>query len=98
MHAQFYRTRPAAEAAPAATTEARTTMSAFIRRSHRWVAMLFTLLVAANFAAYGIVGQPPLWLVYAPLPPLFLLMAGGLFMFFQPYRARRRARTQEAQA
>lgn len=71
--------------------------SILIRQSHRWVAIAFTLLVAANFAAYGF-GQPPMWLVYAPLPPLFLLMFSGLYMFFQPYRARRKARTQEARA
>ena len=65
--------------------------SALIRQSHRWVAIAFTLLVAANFAVMSF-GQPPMWLVYAPLPPLFLLIFSGLFMFFQPYAARRRAR------
>ena len=98
MHAEFYQPRPAAKAAlQAEPREVRMNKSAFIRRSHRWIAMAFTLLVAANFVAFSF-GQPPLWLVYAPLPPLFLLMAGGLIMFFQPYRARRRARIQEANA
>ena len=67
----------------------------WIRRSHRWVAMFFTLLVVANMAAYSF-GPPPAWLTYAPLLPLFLLMLGGMVLFFQPYRARRQARTQEA--
>jgi hypothetical protein len=71
--------------------------SAWIRQGHRWVAMLFTLLVAANFVAFGF-GQPPLWLVYAPLPPLFLLMFSGLYMFFRPYAARRRAHALESKA
>jgi hypothetical protein len=65
--------------------------SALNRRTHRWVAMAFTLLVLANVTAFSF-GQPPLWLVYAPLPPLFLLMIGGTIMFFQPHLARRRAR------
>ena len=69
----------------------------WIRRTHRWVAMLFVLLVLANMAAYGF-GPPPAWLTYAPLLPLFLLMIGGTIMFFQPYRARRRARAREARA
>jgi len=65
-------------------------MSAFLRKLHRGVAMLFTLLVAANFAAMAI-GRVPPWLTYSPLLPLLLLMASGLVMFFQPYVARRRA-------
>jgi hypothetical protein len=65
-------------------------MSAYFRKLHRGVAMLFTLLVAANFAAMAI-GQVPLWLTYSPLLPLLLLLASGLVMFFQPYVARRRS-------
>ena len=30
-------------------------------------------------------GEPPSWVVYSPLPPLFLLMASGLYMFVLPY-------------
>ena len=77
------------------------TRSNWIRRTHRQVAMTFTLLVIANFVAFSF-GQPPMWLVYAPLPPLFLLMIGGTIMFFQPHAARRRGRrlalAQESQA
>lgn len=70
-------------------------MNALFRQLHRGVAMLFTLLVAANFAAMAI-GRVPAWLTYSPLLPLLLLMASGLVMFFQPYVARRRS-TQGAQ-
>jgi hypothetical protein len=59
-----------------------------IRQIHRWLGIVFTLLVIANFAAFAL-GEPPMWLVYAPLPPLFLMMASGLYMFFQPYARRR---------
>jgi len=34
-------------------------------------------------------GKQPLWLVYSPLPPLFLLLFSGLYMFVLPYAGRR---------
>jgi hypothetical protein len=63
-----------------------------IRQSHRWLSILFTLTVIANFVAIGI-GRPMEWLYYVPLPPLFLLMFSGLYMFALPYfgKARRGA-------
>jgi hypothetical protein len=33
-------------------------------------------------------GTPSPWVVYSPLPPLFLLMFTGLYMFVRPYVAR----------
>ena len=30
-------------------------------------------------------GEPPAWIVYSPLLPLFLLMFTGLYMFALPY-------------
>ena len=62
----------------------------WIRQIHRWLSIAFTVTVLANFVAFGL-GKPPAWLVYTPLPPLFLLMFSGLYMFFQPYAARRRS-------
>ena len=61
-----------------------------IRQFHRWMSIIFTGTVIANFVAFGTIGQPPMWLVYSPLPFLFLLMFTGLYMFFLPYVARRR--------
>lgn len=60
-----------------------------VRQTHRWVSVLFTLTVVANFAAYAF-GEPPEWLNYLPLPPLFLLLFTGLSLFVLPYFARRR--------
>jgi hypothetical protein len=40
--------------------------------------------VVANFVAMGL-GEPPAWVVYAPLLPLFLLLFTGLYMFALPY-------------
>jgi hypothetical protein len=62
----------------------------WIRQAHRWLAIVFTTTVIANFLARGIGGEPPLWLTYSPLPPLFLLMFSGLYMFVLPYAAKRR--------
>jgi hypothetical protein len=45
--------------------------------------------VIANFVAMTR-GQPPAWVTYSPLPPLFLLLFSGLYMFVLPYAAKRR--------
>ena len=62
-------------------------VSKWIRKTHRWLSILFTLTVAANFGVM-VFGQPPMWIVYAPLPPLFLLIFSGLYMFALPYTAK----------
>ncbi len=60
------------------------TWNDIIRQGHRWLALIFTTTVIANFVAMA-QGQPPAWIVYSPLPPLFLLMFSGLYMFVLPY-------------
>lgn len=57
-----------------------------IRQGHRWLALIFTATVIANFVAMAL-GPPSAWIVYSPLPPLFLLMFSGLYMFALPYAA-----------
>jgi hypothetical protein len=70
----------------------------WIRQTHRWLSIVFTLAVIANFVAMG-VGQPPPWVVYAPLPPLALMLFSGLYMFALPYVANGRpGPTQEKRA
>jgi hypothetical protein len=66
----------------------------WVRQIHRWLSIAFTLTVIANFVAMGL-GEPPVWVVYSPLPPLFLLLFSGLYMFVLPYTAGRRAGAQE---
>ena len=56
----------------------------WVRQIHRWLSIAFTVTVVANFVAMGL-GEPPAWVVYSPLPPLFLLMFTGLYMFVLPY-------------
>ncbi|MEQ1952612.1 hypothetical protein [Mesorhizobium sp. CN2-181] len=65
------------------------TWNNWIRQAHRWLSIIFTITVIANFAAMAM-GEPPAWLVYAPLPPLFLMLFSGLYMFALPYVAGRR--------
>jgi hypothetical protein len=60
-----------------------------IRQIHRWLSIIFTLTVIANFVAMTL-GKPPMWLVYSPLPFLFLLLFTGLYMFALPYALKRR--------
>lgn len=59
----------------------------WIRQVHRWLSIVFTIAVIANFVAMGL-GEPPSWIVYAPLPPFFLLIFTGLYMFAIPYAAK----------
>jgi hypothetical protein len=67
-------------------------LSHWVRQIHRWVSIVFTLTVIANFVALGLGGgQPPAWVTYSPLLPLFLLLFTGLYLFVLPYAARRRS-------
>jgi hypothetical protein len=67
-----------------------TNVSSWIRRTHRWLSIAFTLTVVANFAAMAR-GQPPAWVTYSPLVPLALLMLSGLYLFALPYVKKRAA-------
>jgi hypothetical protein len=58
--------------------------NAWIRQLHRWLSIAFTLTVLANFGV-RVHGEPPLWVTFSPLPPLFLLLFSGLYMFVLPY-------------
>jgi hypothetical protein len=60
-----------------------------IRQVHRSVSILFTVTVAANFAAMALGGgvAPP-WITYSPLLPLAVLLVTGLYLFVLPYASR----------
>ena len=67
--------------------------SARIRQVHRWVSIIFTVTVIANFVALAQGGgTPPPWITYSPLPPLAFLLFTGLYMFALPYVVRWRSR------
>lgn len=67
-------------------------MSKWFRQVRRWLSIVFTATVIANFVAMAL-GDPPAWVVYSPLPPL-LLMLTGLYMFVSPHAAKWRAGRQ----
>ena len=58
--------------------------SAFIRQFHRWTSIVFTLTVVAAFVALSR-EHPVVWVSYLPLPPLFVLLFTGLYLFALPY-------------
>lgn len=69
----------------------------WVRQTHRWLSIAFTLPVIANFIAMGL-GRPRGWVVHSPLLPLFLLLFTCLYMFVLPHAAKwrdgRRARAK----
>ena len=65
-------------------------MNKWIRQIHRWLSIIFTVTVIANFVALAQSdgGTPPPWITYSPLPPLALLLITGLYLFVLPYTTR----------
>ena len=59
-------------------------MNSVIRTVHRWTSLVFSLIVASIFAGMAITTLPE-WYYYLPLPPLFVLIPTGIYMFFVPY-------------
>ena len=70
-------------------------LSLWTRQSHRWLAIVFTLTIIANFVFRAVAsGEPPPWLTYSPLPPLFLQLFTGLYLFVLPYTTKWRSRAR----
>jgi len=65
------------------------TANSWIRQIHRWLSIVFTVTVIANFMALARGGgaAPPPWITYSPLAPLALLLLTGLYLFVLPYSA-----------
>ena len=65
----------------------------WFRQSHRWLSMIFTLLVLVNVVLNVLVAEQEqliLWVGLATLLPLFLLLFTGLYLFVLPYTAKGR--------
>ena len=62
----------------------------WVRQTHRWLSIAFTVTVIANFVALAR-GTPPAWVTYSPLLPLALLLFTGLYMFLLPYTTKWRS-------
>lgn len=63
-----------------------------VRKTHRWLSIVFTATVVANFIALAQSGgaMPSPWITYSPLAPLALMLLTGLYLFFLPYVSKRR--------
>lgn len=59
--------------------------SAWIRQGHRWLSIVFTVIVAGIFIVLGLGRQPAEWVYFLPLFPLALMMASGLYLFVLPH-------------
>ncbi|MBU8977536.1 MULTISPECIES: hypothetical protein [unclassified Lysobacter] len=66
----------------------------WIRQIHRWLSIAFTLFVIANFVVMGR-GDIALYVGFATLLPLALLLLTGLYLFALPYLARGRRGAQQ---
>jgi hypothetical protein len=63
----------------------------WVRQIHRWMSILFTLTVIANIVGLA-VDRQSVWVGFAALVPLVLLLASGLYLFVLPYVTGRVAR------
>ena len=59
----------------------------WIRQTHRWLALAFTLAVVVTFIALA-QEKPVVWVSYLPLAPLALLQLTGLYLLALPYGAK----------
>ena len=90
MYAHFVRLGPAPSMV---RHQVEALVSKLIRKFHRWVSLAFTAGTMLNTAVIAMNNgqQPPYWLYFFALIPLFLLLLSGLYLFALPYVARMRA-------
>ncbi|MGH8495206.1 MAG: hypothetical protein ACREVN_03665 [Gammaproteobacteria bacterium] len=62
----------------------------WIRQTHRWLAIAFTVAVIVTFVALG-QEEPVVWVSYVPLLPLALLLFTGLYLFVLPHATKWRS-------
>jgi len=56
----------------------------WVRQTHRWLSIAFTVAVIVNIVALGQEG-PAVWVGLLALLPLALLLFTGLYLFVLPY-------------
>ena len=64
--------------------------NAWIRQTHRWLSIAFTVSVIVTFVALA-QEKPVAWVSYVPLLPLALLLFSGLYLFVLPYATKWRS-------
>jgi hypothetical protein len=71
--------------------EVRLNWSNWVRQTHRWVSIAFTVSVIVTFVVLSL-ENPVVWVSYVPLFPLALLLFTGLYLFVLPYAIKWRRR------
>ena len=64
--------------------------SYWVRQTHRWVSIAFTVAVIVNTVAVA-QGRYAAWVGFLALLPLALLLLTGLYLFALPYATRWRS-------
>ncbi|WP_437626745.1 hypothetical protein [Sorangium sp. So ce1151] len=59
----------------------------WVRQTHRWLSIAFTVAVIINIAVMG-QEKAPVWVGFLALLPLALLLFSGLYLFVLPYATR----------
>lgn len=59
-------------------------MNQWVRQTHRWLSVVFTVAVVANIVAQ-IKQIPAVWIGMLALFPLIILLVTGLYLFVLPY-------------
>jgi hypothetical protein len=62
----------------------------WVRQTHRWLSIAFTVAVIFNFVAVG-TGRYTVWVGLLALFPLALLLFTGLYLFVLPYATKWRS-------
>ena len=62
----------------------------WVRQTHRWLSIAFTVAVIVTTLALG-QEKPPVWVSFLALPPLALLLFTGLYLFVLPYTTKWRS-------
>ncbi len=74
-------------------------MNTWMRQTHRWVSVAFSVAVLLNIVVMTMNQgqQPPAWVTYSPLLPLLFLLLTGLYLFVLPYVSKRRSAPRAAE-
>ena len=62
----------------------------WVRQTHRWLSIAYTVAVIVTTVALG-QEKPPVWVSFLALPPLALLLFTGLYLFVLPYTTKWRS-------
>jgi plasmid stabilization system protein ParE len=82
--------RCARSASGSSSQEVPLNWNTWIRQTHRWLSIAFTVAVIVTFVALA-QKEPVVWVSYVPLAPLALLWLTGMYLFVLPYATKWRS-------